>query len=143
MLKTLCKWRVNGHFLKAQGLQHEPNALNLDSYLLLTDILLKPPRTILCKAVERFLEWAMFCSEDRLTFFKNQAWIMLGYDLVVKKIVVNSLALEQVQILAKTLKLNLVCDSTTFRVIILLQYIKFGNKSVRMSFKRVKIFFSW
>lgn len=56
MLKTLCKWRVNGHFLKAQGLQHEPNALNLDSYLLLTDILLKPPRTILCKAVERFLE---------------------------------------------------------------------------------------
>lgn len=29
---------------------------------------------------------------------------MLGYDLVVKKIVVNSLALEQVQILAKTLK---------------------------------------
>lgn len=52
-----------------------------------------------------------------------------------------SLTLEQIQILASTLQLNLVYSSTNLRVILFLQHIKFGNKSVRMRFSRVKFFF--
>lgn len=51
-----------------------------------------------------------------------------------------SLTLEQMQILASTLQLNLVYNSTNLRVILFLQHIKFGNKSVRMSFSRVNFF---
>ena len=47
------------------------------------------------------------------------------------------ITLEQMQILANTLQLNLVYNSTTLRVILFLQHIKFGNKSLRISFSRM------